>query len=127
MRSSKEKVLFGKYLRKLRLERNLSLRKFSSLIEMDPGNLSRIESGVFPPPSEDKVIHIAKTLGLDRGNEEWIQLMDYFYISKKEIPGYVLDEEDLLEKLPVIFRSLTGSKLKSEDLDKLIELIKNNY
>lgn len=127
MRSSKEKFLFGKYLRKLRLERNLSLRKFSSLIEMDPGNLSRIERGVFPPPSEDKVIHIAKTLGLDRGNEEWIQLMDYFYISKKEIPGYVLDEEDLLEKLPVIFRSLTGSKLKSEDLDKLIELIKNNY
>jgi len=125
MEDLKERSLFGDYLRKLRLNKGFSLRRFSNMIDIDPGNMSRIERGVFPSPSKEKLDKIVEVLCLKEGSEEWQNLMDYAYISKKEIPDKVLSDEELLKKLPLIFRSLTGSKLTSEELDKLVEMIRN--
>ncbi|MGH3815521.1 MAG: helix-turn-helix domain-containing protein [Pseudonocardiaceae bacterium] len=40
---------FGDELRRLRLQRGLSLKKFAQLVHYDPGYLSKIENGLKPP------------------------------------------------------------------------------
>ncbi len=56
---------FGKTIRKLREERNISIAELARKVGMSPTYLAPIERDVFPPPAEDKVKRIAKALGQD--------------------------------------------------------------
>jgi transcriptional regulator with XRE-family HTH domain len=56
---------FGRMIRKLRGERNISIAQLAKKVGMSPTYLAPIERDVFPPPSEDKVIRIARALGQD--------------------------------------------------------------
>lgn len=115
---------FGEYLRKLRIDRDMSLRKFSTLAKIDPGNLSRIERGRLRPPGNKKVEEICDILGLEPSTDEWRNLVDYAYLGRKEIPKELLSDEELLTKLPILFRKVTGAKLTDGELDSLIEAIR---
>ena len=57
---------FGRRIRKLRKKSGTSLRKFAEEMDMSAAYLSRIETGKFPPPAEDKIIAMADSLGSDR-------------------------------------------------------------
>ena len=54
---------FGRTVRKLREERNISIAQFARRVGMSPTYLAPIERDVFPPPAEPKVVKIAKALG----------------------------------------------------------------
>ena len=56
---------FGKTIRKLREERNISIAELARKVGMSPTYLAPIERDVFPPPAEGKVKRIAKALGQD--------------------------------------------------------------
>lgn len=56
---------FGKTVRRLREEQNISIAKFAKRVGMSPTYLAPIERDVFPPPAESKVVRIAKALGQD--------------------------------------------------------------
>ncbi len=56
---------FGRTVRKLREERELSIAQFARKVGMSPSYLAPIERDVFPPPREKKVVRIAKALGQD--------------------------------------------------------------
>jgi len=56
---------FGKTVRKLREERNISIAQFARKVGMSPSYLAPIERDVFPPPTEQKVVRIAKALDQD--------------------------------------------------------------
>ena len=58
-------VKFGRTLRKLREEKNLSIAKFARTVGMSPTYLAPIERDVFPPPAESKVVRLARALGQD--------------------------------------------------------------
>jgi len=64
-------VEFGKYLRERRMAlqqtrgREFSLRQVAGRIGMQPSYLSRIERGTDIPPSEEKLVGLAKELDLD--------------------------------------------------------------
>ena len=47
--------------------------------------------------------------------------MDLAAIAREEIPKYVLNDEELLKKLPVFFRSIRGAELTERQLDELIQ------
>lgn len=53
---------FGRTVRKLREERNISIAQFARRVGMSPTYLAPIEREVFPPPAEPKVVKIAKAL-----------------------------------------------------------------
>lgn len=55
----------GKRSAKLRQASQISLRKFAESVEMSPTYLSKVERGEFKPPSEEKIIAIARALGQD--------------------------------------------------------------
>ncbi|HUW31838.1 MAG TPA: helix-turn-helix transcriptional regulator, partial [Planctomycetota bacterium] len=56
---------FGKEVRGARQAKSISLRKFASAAGMSATYLSKVERGEFPPPSEDKIVAIARSLGHD--------------------------------------------------------------
>lgn len=56
---------FGATVRRLREDKKIGLRKFAQLVGMSPTYLSKVERDEFNPPSEEKVIAIAKALGQD--------------------------------------------------------------
>ncbi len=61
---------FGRYIRRTRealqeTDRRFSLRQVSQRIGIEPAYLSKIERGVFPPPSEEVIVKLAALLGED--------------------------------------------------------------
>ena len=62
---------FGEYLRQAREEklahdRTFSLRQVALRVGVEPAYLSKIERGVFPPPSEQVIVKLADLLGEDK-------------------------------------------------------------
>ena len=64
-------MLFGNYVRKQRLarkegdRRRYSLRGVAGRIDMQPSYLSKVERGIFKPPSEKLIVALAKDLDED--------------------------------------------------------------
>jgi transcriptional regulator with XRE-family HTH domain len=117
--------VFGKRLKELRMVTGMTLREFCLKNGFDPGNYSRLERGMFPPPQrEDLLAKYATALGLARGSDEWLEFFDLAATTRGELPRDVLSDDELLAKLPAIFRTLRGSPLSPEKLDALIEQIR---
>jgi transcriptional regulator with XRE-family HTH domain len=117
--------MFGKLLKSLRQRTGNTMRDFCLEHKFDPGNYSRLERGRFPPPQrEDLLEKYATALGLSRGSEEWIEFFDTAAACRGEIPKDLLADDELLEKLPVLFRTLRGSPVATDHLDELIEKIR---
>ena len=100
------------------------MRDFCLENGIDPGNYSRLERGMFPPPQKEELLErYAVALGLARGSDEWIEFFDTAAACRGQLPRD-LCEDELLEKLPVLFRTLRGSPVPSGDLDELIKKIR---
>lgn len=115
---------FGKFIKGLRIGKELSLREICKLTGYDPSNWSKIERGKLPPPSNDQVLNKwAKILGL-KEKKEIQNFIDEAMIAQGIIPKDVLSNEELVENLPAFFRTLRNKKPTKEEIDKLIKLIK---
>jgi transcriptional regulator with XRE-family HTH domain len=118
---------FGKLLKKLRMEKELTLREFCLANGLDPGNYSRLERGLFAPPQrEDLLAKYATALGLGRGSGEWLEFFDLAATCRGEIPKDLLSDEEVLEKLPVLFRTLRGTRLPPEKLDEIVDKVRRS-
>ena len=116
---------FGEYFKYLRLKKGLSLRRFCEASGFDPGNISRLERGIFSPPeSEVKLREYAKALGLKSGTDEWLEFFDRAAACRGQIPQDLQKDENLIRQLPVLFRTLRGHKVSPAALHKLVELIR---
>lgn len=116
---------FGEYFAQLRREHQQSLRSFCREHGFDPGNLSKVERGRLQPPRPDRLAVYATALGLDEQSDEWRELFDLAAAERGDIPPELLSDEEVLAKLPVLFRSLRGEAVDEEQLEKLVELIRN--
>jgi transcriptional regulator with XRE-family HTH domain len=116
---------FGASFRALRAQAGLSLREFCVENGFDPGNISRLERGLVPPPeSREKLDQYARALRLRKGSDEWYTFYDLAAAERGRIPEDVLKDEDLVERLPVLFRTLRGQRVDEAALDDLIERIR---
>ncbi|MGD1020606.1 MAG: hypothetical protein ABSA12_14930 [Verrucomicrobiia bacterium] len=118
-------MTFGNLVKDLRIAQKKTLRQFCLDHGHDPSNWSKLERGVNPPPGDEKTLERwAKQLGVEAGMEEWQNFMDLADIARGEIPRHVLNDEELLKKLPVFFRSVRGAELTEKQLDELIRIVK---
>lgn len=118
---------FGILMKRLRVHKGLTLREFCLVNGFDPGNYSRLERGLFPPPQKEELLEkYATALSLKRGSDEWLEFFDLAATSRGEIPKDLLSDEELLGKLPLVFRTLRGSALSPEKLDDLIDTIRRS-
>lgn len=116
---------FGNMLKRLRAQQGITLREFCHQNGFDPGNYSRLERGIFPAPQrEDLLKKYAVALGLKRGSDEWLEFFDVAAAARGQLPKDLVADEEVLGKLPVLFRTLRGNPVRIEDLDRLVDLVR---
>jgi transcriptional regulator with XRE-family HTH domain len=118
---------FGQFVKSLRIERRQTLRDFCATNGIDPGNWSRLERGRFAAPHGDEILQkYASALGISRGTDQWIEFFDLAAVSRGQLPSDLLADEELLEKLPALFRTLRGTPVAPEKLDDLIDDVRRS-
>lgn len=121
----KVKPLFGEYFKQKRIEKGFTLREFCRRFALDPGNISKLERGMLPPPeSKEKLEEYGRALGLQSGTDEWYQFFDLAAASKGIIPHELLEDEELIKSLPIIFRTFRSRRVSKKTVDDLIEKLR---
>jgi transcriptional regulator with XRE-family HTH domain len=119
--------VFGQFFKEMRAKSGLSLRAFCQKNGLDPGNISKIERGLTAPPiSHDKLVEYAKFLKLSENSDEWLLFFDLAAAESGRIPASIMNNEEIVSKLPLVFRTLRGQKVPKENLQNLIELIRRS-
>jgi transcriptional regulator with XRE-family HTH domain len=117
---------FSEMLKRLRIERGVTLREFCLSKGFDPGNYSRLERGLYPPPSHDLLEKYATALDVVPGSDTWLQLFDLAATARGEIPSDLMADARVVDKLPVLFRTMRATQFSPERLDALIDEIRRS-
>jgi transcriptional regulator with XRE-family HTH domain len=116
---------FGDFFNSKRRSLNLTLREFCRNNNFDPGNISKLERNLRPAPiSKEKRLEYAQALGIKEVSEEWLTFCDLAAASAGKIPDDIMSNKELLDALPVLFRSIRNKDIGEEDLKKLIKSVK---
>ena len=116
---------FGQFSKQRRLGLGKTLRQFCAEHGLDPGNLSKLERGrLAPPQSREKLESYASYLELQKGSDEWIEFFDLAAAESGRVPDDLLRDEELVRKLPILFRTLRGQQVPNETLEDLIRMLK---
>ena len=94
---------FGPYLRELRKAKGYSLRELGEIVDMDYTYLSKVETGKFPPPSEDAIRRLAEAL-----NAEVDQLLSLAEKVASEVQEYIRTHPHA----PKLLRALKSGHLR---------------
>ncbi|UMX48072.1 MAG: helix-turn-helix domain-containing protein [Candidatus Nealsonbacteria bacterium DGGOD1a] len=117
---------FGQHLKELRTEKGLGLREFCKIVDYDPSNWSKIERGIIAPPADEEILRKwAKVLGISGKEEALRDFVDEASIAQGIIPEDILSKENAVEYLPAFFRTVRNEKPTKEDIDNLINTIRN--
>ena len=93
---------------------------------MDASNWSKIERGLLSPPQdEEKLRRIGELIGIEQGSDEWQAMKDLSRIGAQMLPEDIATDRRIVNALPLFFRTVRSDKPTAEELDRLIELIKN--
>jgi transcriptional regulator with XRE-family HTH domain len=121
------KKAFGVFFKELRIAQQMTLRQFCDTHGYDPGNMSRLERGLLPPPdSEAKLTDYAKALRIRRGSDTWYEFFDLARMAQGKLPPEILKNRDVVERLPLLFRTLRGQRVSERKLNELVEMIRRS-
>lgn len=121
-----EKKLFGEFFKLRRIAIKKTLRQFCSENGLDPGNISKLERGLLPPPqSREKLEEYAGYLKIKKGSDDWYTFFDLAAAETGRIPEDIMTKEKIEDKLPILFRTLRGQKVSDENLEKLIKILRD--
>jgi transcriptional regulator with XRE-family HTH domain len=116
---------FGEHLKKLRIAKRVTLRDHCIGHGFDPGNYSRLERGLFRPPQKEELLaKYARALGIKPDTDEWLEFFDVAAASRGELPRDLCDDDEIMGKLPVLFRTLRGEPISPDKLGELVEMLR---
>ena len=107
------KKKFGAEIYRLRLNKKYGLRECAKKVRISATYLSRIEKGVDPPPSGDKISKLAEVLEVD--NDE------LFRLANKSNPDYIA-KLTLKSNLPTLIAEISASSDDQALVDDLIKV-----
>lgn len=115
---------FGEYVRNRRIELGLGLRRFCDLLEIDPSNWSKVERDRLSLTLDDaQLLKMEDLLSLDL--EKKNEFRATAAVAKRTIPAELYSDEEAIAALPVFFRTLSGEKPDPDQIEKLIQVIRN--
>lgn len=118
---------FGQFVRSLRGSKRLSLRDVCRVTGYDPSNWSKVERDLLAPPADETTLNVwAKALQIKPKTKDYTMFMDLAVIATGIIPKDIRDREDVMEHVPAFFRTVRGEKPSKEEIDKLIDLLRNS-
>lgn len=121
-----EKKLFGEFFKARRIAIKKTLRQFCIENGLDPGNISKLERRLLPPPqSREKLEEYASYLKIKKGSDDWYTFFDLAAAETGRIPEDIMTKEKIEDKLPILFRTLRGQKVSDENLEKLIRMLRD--
>ena len=123
----KTSAVFGEFFKVKRQALEVTLREFCLKHQLDPGNLSRLERGLLPPPQDRaRLEEYAGYLKLKPGSDDWYQFFDLAAAAKGRLPEELLADEALVARLPLLFRTLRGKRLTTKQLDDLLKKVRGD-
>lgn len=114
---------FGQAFKAHRLRLQLSLRKFCEVNGLEPGNISKLERGILPPPKGERLYAYAKALRIAEGSDEWYEFCDLASAVRGELPEDLRDDE-LVAQLPALFRTMRGDPPPDDQLAHIVALLR---
>lgn len=91
----------------------------------DASNWSKIERGLLAPPQSKNILEgIAEVLKLESGSQEYKELMDLAALAS--VPEDLVEPE-ILDQLPVFFRTVRGENPTEEELKALVTKIRSAW
>ncbi len=119
--------IFGQFVKDARIRCQSTLRQFCLENGFDASNISRLERGLQPPPrSKVKLASYAHALQIQKGTDEWVEFFDLATVAAGRLPVTVLDDAEVLSKLPLLIRTIQNKRLDGDKLDRLIEMIRRS-
>jgi transcriptional regulator with XRE-family HTH domain len=116
---------FANFIREKRVAAGLTLREFCRMNGFDASNWSKIERGLATPPQSSKILkEIASSLKIKEGSQDYKEMLDLAALSA--IPEGLIESE-ILEQLPVFFRTVRGEKPSEEELKTLLNKIRSAW
>ena len=61
---------------------------------------------------------------IKKGSDDWYTLFDLAAAETGRIPEELIAKENIVEKLPILFRTLRGQKVPEEKLEELIKKLR---
>jgi transcriptional regulator with XRE-family HTH domain len=117
-------MTFGAQLKEYRIRKELTLRRCSDELGVDPSNWSKWERGVNPAPKDIAVLEAWATFfGLEDG--EKLAFLDAAALSRRELPADLASDEKVLAALPAFFRAARGAELDDAQLKQFIEDVRS--
>ena len=111
--------MFGRVIIRRRRDLRITLREICIDLKLDPVEWSRIEQEIIAPPqSLDELVRIAEYLRLDP--KYVIDMAE----EDEDIVCVPLTDEELVPRLPIIFRTIDGKPLNEEKLMKFAEYMR---
>jgi transcriptional regulator with XRE-family HTH domain len=118
---------FGSFIREKREEQRVSLRQFCNELNVDPSRWSKVERGVLQPPGDDDTLNtMAKLLAIKKNSPDWAKMKDLAVLGRGEIPKDIMEDEELVACLPMVFRTLRREKPSKDQLLSLADLIRHS-
>ena len=120
-------TMFGEFFKTKRQESGITLREFCLKHELDPGNLSKLERGLLSPPQDREILEkYAKHLGLKSGSDDWYTFFDLAAAAKGRLPAELMEDAEVVAKLPLVFRTLREKRITSKALDELVRRVRGS-
>ena len=119
------KQSFANFVREKRIASGLTLREFCRCTGFDASNWSKVERGLLTPPQSKNMLDlIASVLKIEKVSQDYKEMLDLAALSS--IPEELIESE-ILDQLPVFFRTVRGEKPTEEELRILINKIRSAW
>lgn len=118
-------AFFGELIRRRRVQLRLRLRDVALRAEMDPGNLSKLERGRLRPPQDRGALdRICLALQWHPAGSDAEKARDLAAVENGRIPNDLLEDDEVMAKLPLLLRIIHSRELDPDELERLIDLIR---
>lgn len=115
---------FGSFFKELRTRSRVTLRQFAIDNGLDPSNVSKLERGLLPAPrSHEKLSAYAIALGLTPDKPDWRTFFDLAAVSARTFSVAHIKSNEVLNKLPVLLRTIDNEDISPEELDRVIRFV----
>ena len=102
----------------------MTLRQFCEENGFDPGNISKLERDILPPPhAAEKLNAYACALNIQAGDDDYLDFFDLAAAANTNFPVKEISDQKLINMLPVLFRTLDNKELTMEKLNRIINIV----
>jgi transcriptional regulator with XRE-family HTH domain len=118
-------VIFGGFVKSVRLHNNIIGREAASNAGMLPSNFSKLEHGALAPAQDPlKQKKLAAAVGIKEGTEEANMFFDLAGKATGSIPVDLADIISREEALPLLLRTIGNKRLGHKEIEKLVSMVR---